>query len=102
MMRSLEQTLFDPALRETQAHEIARVRRSIGGLVRTFCLDTLLGSREFFMTDLEAYVLQHEPHSTPGSAGRILRLLRKEGVVDYVLIRRSDAHYRVLSVKGVV
>lgn len=99
MIRSLSQTLFDPALQETQAHEIKRVRRNIGGLVMQFCLNVWDGPQEFYMSDLEAYVREFDQHSTPGSAGRILRMLRKEGRVDYVILRRSDAHYQLTAIK---
>jgi hypothetical protein len=99
MIRSLSQTLFDPALQETQDHEIKRVRRNIGGIVMQFCRTVWDGSREFYMSDLELYVSRNDLHSTPGSAGRILRMLRKEGQVDYVILRRSDAHYQLTSIK---
>jgi len=52
--------------------------------------------REFTMRDLTHYVLDNIPNAAPDSPGRILRMLRKQEVINYVVISRRDSRYAVV------
>ena len=78
-----------------QERQIRRVDRNIGDLVLAFCQSR----REFHLHELEAYVKEHHARSTPGSGGRILRQLKKQGKVNYEVLNRSLSHYRITSGK---
>lgn len=96
MLRSIQQSLFDPATRETQPHELSRVRGSIATLVLAWLRERQIRNKsEFHLSELEAYLMKREVGTTPGSGGRILRLLRSEGVIDYVVLHRSKSLYRI-------
>ena len=57
----------------------------------------MASSSEFTMTELESHV--NSQHTiTPGSAGRILRELKRFGKVKYDLIDRYKSLYRVWQV----
>lgn len=96
MLRSIQQSLFDPAARVTQPHELSRVRGSIATLVLAWLRECQIRYRgEFRLWELEEHVKRHGASTTPGSAGRIMRLLRSEGVIDYVVLHRSASLYRI-------
>lgn len=50
--------------------------------------------RHFHMEELTSYVRYHVP-TAPDSAGRILRALRQDGVIDYRLVSRHDSEYEI-------
>lgn len=96
MMRSLQQSLFDPAARETQPRELARVWGSLARMVLAWLRERQIRDQgEFHLWELETYVMTHVVSTTPGSAGRIMRLLRSEGLIDYVVLHRSKSFYRI-------
>jgi len=73
-----------------------RVYRGIGAHVLGFFRD-LVGRRncsEFFMSELGAWVKARVP-TAPDSPSRILRELRRQGVLDYEVVDRSKSRYRV-------
>lgn len=51
-------------------------------------------SGTFHVEDLRRYVLQRVPAIAPDSPGRILRELRLNGLVDYVVINRRASLYQ--------
>lgn len=71
--------------------ERARVRAKIGGLILTFYRAHI--GMAFHAEDLRRYVLALAPEIAPDSPGRILRMLRQEGQLDYVVIDRRDSLY---------
>jgi len=83
----------------TQAANLRRVGGAIGRDVLAFCRQPrIAGGRVFSITELAAWV-QARSHRAPDSAGRILRLLRQRGVLDYAVVSRPASLYRVLWVK---
>lgn len=50
--------------------------------------------REFHAKDLRAFVLGKVGQSAPASADRIMRQLRKQGVINYTLVSRTQSLYR--------
>ena len=81
-----------------QSDNLARVRSRIASCVLTFCASRLLLCPTFRMAQLQEYVAA-EVSSAPASPDRILRQLRKEGLLDYVVVDRAGSLYRILSVK---
>lgn len=81
----------------THAEEHDRVKLAIRKHILAFA-DAHMGCR-FHMTDLTAYVRRQVP-TAPDSAGRILRALRQDGVIDYRLVSRRDSEYEITAVGG--
>jgi hypothetical protein len=76
-----------------QAENITRVRDSIAPHIIRFINER--SGQEFRGADLQQYVAAHvNGFVAPGSPDRILRDLRKRGVVDYELVSRSQSLYR--------
>jgi hypothetical protein len=81
--------LFD--LIDTQHAHLERVGDRIAGVVLQFC-----GVHDqFHLQQLEDFVAERIDHVTPGSAGRILRDLRRRGDVDYRVVSRRDSLYAI-------
>ncbi len=76
--------------------ERERVRRRISTTVRDF----VRGRATFNAAELAAHVETMHPGSAPDSAGRILRLLRREGAIAYTVVDRGRSLYRVDAAKG--
>ena len=82
----------------TDHQERARVRSRIGSLILEFCRRQV---GIFHMEDLRKFVeceANREPflgHIAPDSPGRILRQLRQEGYMGYVVISRAESLYKV-------
>lgn len=53
----------------------------------------------FRMRDLEADVRQRAPEAAPDSPSRLLRMLKKQGALDYQLESRGRSQYRLLWVR---
>lgn len=87
-----------PVSAAAQRNELRRVQSRIGDAVLEY-LRSRVG-QEFTGGDLERYVLGRCA-STPGSATRIMRELRKEGAVQVELVDRSRSLYRVPQPAGV-
>jgi hypothetical protein len=86
--------------REEQRANLVRVSNNIAGIVRDFCRERLDDERaEFHMVDLTIYVNARSTIA-PDSAGRILRDLRKQKVIDYTVVSRSQSLYRVEGVSS--
>lgn len=57
----------------------------------------LYAGKAFHAEDLRRTVLLYAPEIAPDSPGRILRLLRQEGKLNYVVINRRDSLYQFRS-----
>lgn len=79
------------AERREQTAQIARVRGRIGQAVIEFAR-TRVG--EFGIEELQRFV-RERCAVAPSSPDRILRQLRREGVLDYECVSRSAALYRI-------
>jgi hypothetical protein len=78
--------------------EKGRVSANIAKIIIDFCKEKVHAqSAQFTMTELEEYVTKKH-QITPGSAGRILRDLKLMGRIQYDVISRPDALYRLWSV----
>ena len=78
--------------------ERERVYQKIARHVLEF-RDANLG-RDFHAEELRAYVLGQAPEIAPDSPGRILRDLRLQGLLDYIVINRRESLYRFLPPVG--
>ena len=76
--------------------QLARVSNRIAEVVQNYCagIKATRGDAEFTANELRTFVAWHA-ESAPGSADRILRDLRKKGVVKYTVVDRRRSLYRV-------
>lgn len=72
--------------------DFARVSSRIGGAVVEFCR----ANRMFHAGELHRHVELATGVSAPASADRILRDLRKRGVVNYRVVSRGESLYEVI------
>ena len=78
-----------------QTENLGRVRDSIAPHIIRFIRER--SGQEFRGCELQQYVAYHcSGFVAPGSPDRILRDLRKRGVVDYELLSRSRSLYRAV------
>ena|SRR5215207_3739731 len=80
-----------------QQQQLARVTRGIGATVLDFCRSIGVGGA-FHAQELRDYVGEHGV--APASPDRILRDLRKRGLVGYVVVSRTKSLYRVTSLSA--
>lgn len=80
----------------TQDRELRRVRGAIGNAIVAFCRAHL--RQAFRATELRAYVEAQCGPTAPGSSDRILRALRRDGVVAYQVLNRAQSLYLVTEV----
>ncbi len=83
-----------PRRRVEQAAQLERVQRGIGAAVLEFCRE----HSTFRGADLCDFV-RARCGGTPESAARILRQLRRQGLVDYENTDRAESLYTVRRVK---
>lgn len=76
-----------------QAKEARRVGGAIGEQVLAFCRRR--SGQEFHMVELRQHIGDDR---APDSAGRILRLLRQAGLVDYSVVNRRQSLYLIKEV----
>jgi len=72
---------------------LKRVADRIGWFVRAFIDQKRAHGLMFTMIELTEFVIGEVPHAAPDSPGRILRLLRKQGKLNYVCVSRKDSRY---------
>jgi hypothetical protein len=77
--------------------ERERVYARIAGTILQFQREHPTGT--FHVEELREYVTALAPDIAPDSPGRILRLLREEGKLNYVVISRSASLYQFRSVE---
>lgn len=81
---------------DEQQENLERVSSRIAWAIIRFCRE----HRHFHADDLRAAVTRATGVAAPGSADRILRLLRQRGVIDYVVTNRRESLYSVTRVAG--
>ena len=82
-----------------QGQNITRVFAKIAPHVVGFCKGRLTQQQPLFhMEDLESHVRALVPDTAPDSPSRILRSLRQQKWLDYVVRNRRDSLYEVLGV----
>jgi F0F1-type ATP synthase alpha subunit len=74
-----------------QREQITRVSGAIASHVRHYL--AVHAGEQFHSSDLDAYVRQQVGHIAPGSADRILRLLKRNGEVSYTVVNRRASLY---------
>jgi hypothetical protein len=81
-----------------QTANLARVRSAIARHVLTFCWTrVMMEPPTFRMNELQTYV-SDQASAAPASPDRILRALRAEGLIDYVVEDRAKSLYRLTRV----
>ena len=73
----------------------ARVYSKIAPVIMDFA--AAYAGRLFYADDLRRYVVSKRLEVAPDSPGRILRVLRQEGRLDYVVVDRSLSLYQFRS-----
>ena len=82
----------------TQGAHLKRVRQKLAPVVLAFCLRRLdMGRPQFTMASLATYVLARAI-AAPDSPSRVLRDLRRRGIVACDLVSRRESTYRVRKV----
>jgi len=81
-----------------QQMQLFRVSDRISGLVIEFFQSVAIGGT-FHAEELRAFVDAH-CKSAPGSADRVMRSLRKKGVINYTVINRTYSLYRRDLIEG--
>lgn len=89
---SIDQYKIDRTARQSQPRELKRVKDKLHDLVIDF-VKALHTGQVFHMAQLEQHIQERRPDVAPGSAGRILRLLRDEGLVEYDVVNRRRSAY---------
>jgi len=86
-----------------QQENLNRVRLKIEGAITSFASARLLANNvTFHMEDLLLHVREQVPFIAPDSPSRILRLLRQDGVIDYMVISRKNSLYRLYRVRDLI
>ena len=76
--------------------ERARVYHRIAPVIMEF--SRLRAGEQFHVEELRVFVLERVPGIAPDSPGQILRALREEGRLDYVVINRRQSLYQFRTV----
>lgn len=84
---------------DEQAKHLERVADRIAALVLDWCAINLKAGTTFHMADLVEFVCLGPEACSPDSPSRILRMLRRKGRLDYVVVSRSQSLYRVTAVR---
>lgn len=96
----MQQESFNYDARAEQQAKLARVSGNIARIVADFCRGRLdEGRAEFHMEDLTEFVRARSTIA-PDSAGRILRDLRRNKVIDYTVVNRAQSLYKVTGVSS--
>ena len=80
-----------------QTAELNRVSNNIRGHILAFVKDRMASDRQFRMPELHDYIRKNA-RVAPASPDRVLRQLRKQGVIDYRVVSRSASQYEILGV----
>jgi len=75
---------------------LSRVSSKIEEHVFSFCLQ----NAEFHMETMTKWVKDRIIGLAPDSPARILRMLRKKGLVDYEVVSRKDSLYRIRNIQA--
>jgi hypothetical protein len=82
-----------------QREHLDRVSTKLGPLILSWCRDRFAHAPEFSMVELASFVSRHVP-SAPASTDRIVRELRRQGLISYEVTNRRASLYRLLAVQG--
>ena len=79
--------------------DIQRVNSAISRYVRAFIEQH--SGQEFHVEQLRKFIFENvNGYVAPASPDRILRDLRQKGVINYVVVSRSQSLYKSIPVKG--
>lgn len=82
-------------LSQTQGANLRRVRSGIAPFILEFFAARKVGDK-FHNSDLWQFIVTEKNHRcAPGSPDRIMRDLAQAGVIDYVVISRSESLYEI-------
>ena len=95
--------LFDGEVKELDPvgehkKSLTRVEDNIQDLVIEYCGMVLEHGGFLHLQELEDWVRNRHRACVSGSPGRILRLLRKKEIIEYMLISRKKSIYKILGV----
>lgn len=76
-----------------QQRQLGRVTARIAPAVLAFCRTRWHRNKRFHMTELQRHVADNVTGTSPDSPSRILRHLRRQGVIDYEVENRRDSRY---------
>jgi hypothetical protein len=79
---------------DDKAEHLERVSSRIARAILDYCRD----HPQFHADDLRRAVTRTTGCAAPGSADRVLRRLRQQGMIDYVCLSRSESLYEVFRV----
>jgi hypothetical protein len=82
-----------------QSDNLGRVSTKLGTSILEFCRQRFAGESLFRMSELTSCISAHQPVA-PDSPGRILRYLRSQGLVSYVVVNRAQSLYRLTGVRA--
>ena len=86
----------------TQSAELARCETSLSDLIVQFYTQSMArGVRQFHASDLREFISIHTP-TAPASADRILRLLRRRGLLNYRVVNRQASLYEFMGAAATV
>lgn len=80
-----------------QAEQLERVSARIARPILVFCK----AHKRFHADELRRFVVSQVGVAAPGSADRVLRDLRQQGRLNYVVVSRRESLYEVIEVNGV-
>jgi Fe2+ or Zn2+ uptake regulation protein len=91
-------SLFEKAREKIQAKEQRKQAARVRGKIRLAILDFFKAppGSTFTVNYLTQVVKRTVPDIAPDSPGRIMRLLRAEGLINYKVVSRKDSLYEVL------
>ncbi len=92
----IEHKLIELKRKRSADSDLTRVRGTIGKTIVAFCI--LHFERTFHVSELREFVEARVGAIAPDSPGRILRDLRRDGVIDYEVVSRSESLYRIKAV----
>lgn len=81
-----------------QSVELKRVSSRISRFVVDF-FESLETGSQFHAADLKQFVADKNENIAPGSPDRIMRDLRKRGIINYELVSRPKSLYRKVEVQ---
>lgn len=84
--------------RKAQSKNISRVRGKIHRAILMFFSQCIVGT-QFTGPELHRVIKRQVHDLAPDSPGRIMRLLRAEGLINYKVVSRKDSLYEVLEVE---
>lgn len=91
--------IAQPGLFEEQEQQLARVIGALGRAILSFARSRkATGQVEFHADELREWVAARCT-AAPASADRVLRDLRRAGIVSYTIVNRRASLYRIFNVR---